>query len=65
MTSDLDARLRQHRSGYTHTTRRIGPELCVVAHRAFPTRIVAAAEERRLKSWKNPLKAIAHLSAPA
>lgn len=61
-TSDLDARLAQHRSGHTHTTARLGGEIELVAAKSFESRAHALAEEKRLKSWKNPTKVIAYLS---
>ena len=62
MTDDLEGRLHQHRSGRTHTTKRLGGNLRVVASRSFEKRSDAAAIERKLKAWKNPLKAIAFLT---
>ncbi len=62
MTSDLQARFQQHCNGHTHTTKRLGGELHIVASRSYPTHGEAAAVEKQLKSWKNPSKAIAHLS---
>ncbi len=64
MTSDLSARFQQHCAGHTHTTKRLGGDLVIVVSRDYPTREEAAATERLLKSWKNPAKAILHLSAP-
>ncbi len=61
-TNDLPARLAQHRAGHTHTTRRLGGDLVLVAHRQFATRAEALQVERMLKSWKSPAKAIAYLS---
>jgi putative endonuclease len=63
MTGNLERRLEQHRSGHTHTTRRLGGSLEVVASHKFSDRASAAIVERELKNWKNPQKAIAHLSA--
>ena len=60
-TTDLDARLAQHRRGHTYTTRRLGGELTLVAHRAFPSRSEAVRVERLLKNWKNPVKAAEYL----
>jgi putative endonuclease len=56
MTADLRARLEQHRSGGTQTTRRMTGQLELVAARAFATKHEAAVTERKLKSWKNPTK---------
>lgn len=61
-TNDLAARLQQHRMGQTYTTRRLGAELTLVAHRAFNTRGEALQVERLLKGWKSPRKAIEYLS---
>ncbi|RXK56298.1 GIY-YIG nuclease family protein [Oleiharenicola lentus] len=60
-TSDLSARLAQHRAGHTHTTKRMGGTIELIASREFASRTQAVAVERMLKAWKNPLKAIAYL----
>lgn len=60
-TNDLERRLQQHRSGHTHTTKRLGGEIELVANAAFATRKEALSVERRLKRWKSPAKAIAFL----
>ena len=60
-TSDLTARLKQHRSGQTHTTKRLGETLELVASRQFPSREEAMQAERMLKAWKNPRKAFEYL----
>ena len=65
MTADLTARLQQHRSGGTQTTRRMQGELTLVIHRDFPSQREALLMERKLKSWKNPTKAISFLSTLA
>jgi len=62
-TSDLEARLEQHRHGGTQTTRRMTGKLELIANRALPTWHDALALERRLKNWKNPQKAAAFLSS--
>ena len=62
MTSQLASRFKQHCEGHTHTTRRLGGDLQIVVSHDYPTRADAAATERLLKSWKNPAKAILHLS---
>ena len=56
-TADLAARLIQHRSGQTHTTKRLGENLELVASKHYSTRAEAIAIERMLKSWKSPRKA--------
>ena len=63
MTSDLGCRLEQHRNGQTHTTKRLGGDLQLVASKAYATRDEAAKIEKMLKSWKNPIKAQAFLSS--
>jgi predicted GIY-YIG superfamily endonuclease len=63
VTSDLEARLGQHRSGGTRTTRLMKGELVLVAARSFSTRQEANIIERKLKRWKNPSKALAFLTA--
>jgi len=63
MTSDLERRLHQHQSGQTHTTRRLGGGLQLLASRAFATREEAAAIEKKLKRWKDPAKAQAFLNS--
>jgi predicted GIY-YIG superfamily endonuclease len=63
MTDDLSRRLAEHARGHTHTTKRLGGGLCLVARREFSMRVEAAAFERKLKSWKNPAKAVAALRA--
>ena len=65
MTNDLERRLDEHRAGHTHTTKRLGGELTLVASRVYASRDAAAEMERRLKSWKNPARGGAFLSAPA
>jgi putative endonuclease len=60
-TRDLSARLKQHAAGHTHTTRRLGGAVELVAFREFATRNEAVAVERRLKAWKNPAKAADYL----
>jgi predicted GIY-YIG superfamily endonuclease len=37
-TGDLEARLAQHQRGHTHTTKRLGRPLTLVAARSFATR---------------------------
>jgi len=66
ITNDLEARLYQHRNGHTHTTRRLGGNILLLASARFPNRAEATRIERRLKLWKHPEKAIAFLqSIPA
>ena len=61
VTSDIDARLQQHKNGGTQTTRRMAGELKLIAVRKFATRQEANHVERHLKSWKSPAKALAYL----
>jgi predicted GIY-YIG superfamily endonuclease len=61
MTDNLERRFNQHHSGHTYSTRRLGGSIAVIAARRFPTREAAAEAEKRLKSWKNPTKAIEFL----
>jgi hypothetical protein len=44
-TVDLDARLAQHRRGHTHTTKRLGETLELVASKEFAT--LGSAEHRK------------------
>ncbi|MDX6767274.1 MAG: GIY-YIG nuclease family protein [Candidatus Methylacidiphilales bacterium] len=60
-TVDLEARLEQHLRGHTHTTKRLGPELQILASREFPTLPEARSFERFLKAKKNPRLALHHL----
>ncbi len=62
-TRDLEARLLQHERGSVHTTKRLGVPLEWVASAEFPDIKEAMEVERRLKSWKNPGKAIDWLSS--
>ena len=61
-TTDLTRRLAEHDRGHTHTTRRLGGTLELVALREFPTLTEARRCERLLKRKKNPQLAIAVLS---
>ena len=62
MTNNLERRLFEHRSGHTHSTRRLGGELKLVASRGFATREEARQCELLMKAWKNPGKAIEFLN---
>jgi len=57
-TPDLKARFAQHQRGHTHTTKRLGEKLEIVASKEFPTLKEAREMERRLKRKKNPRLAI-------
>ena len=60
---DLDARLAQHRRGHTHTTKRLGENLDLVASKEVATLAEARKIERTLKAKKNPRLAIQALQA--
>jgi putative endonuclease len=48
-TVDLDARLVQHQRGHTHTTKRLGENLTLIASKHFETLDEARKIERILK----------------
>ena len=58
---DLQARLAQHRRGHTHTTKRLGENVEIVASKEVTTLAEARRIERMLKAKKNPRLAIYHL----
>jgi predicted GIY-YIG superfamily endonuclease len=58
---NLDARLAQHQRGHTHTTKRLGEDLEVVAAKEVATLDEARRLERLLKAKKNPPVAIYYL----
>jgi len=58
---DLDARLAQHRRGHTHTTKRLGEKLELVASKHVETLDEARRTERMLEAKKNPQLAIYYL----
>ena len=60
-TVDLERRLGEHRRGHTHTTKRLGDNLKLVASRAYNSLEEARCIERLLKAKKNPVLAIYHL----
>ena len=60
-TVDLDARFAQHERGHTHTTKRLGKTLELVASKEFATLSEACNVERMLKRKKNPQLAINYL----
>ena len=51
---DLEARFKQHERGHTHTTKRLGGALQIVASREYATLQEVRAVERKLKAKKNP-----------
>jgi predicted GIY-YIG superfamily endonuclease len=60
-TKDLQTRVARHNTGTVHSTKRLGLPLELVASREFDTIGEAYAMEKKLKSWKNPSKALAFL----
>jgi len=60
-TVDLYARLAQHLRGHTHTTKRLGENVEVVASKKVATLREARRIERVLKAKKNPKLAMYHL----
>jgi predicted GIY-YIG superfamily endonuclease len=58
---DLDARFAQHLRGHTHTTKRLGKNIEVVASKEVETLTEARRIERTLKAKKNPKLAIYYL----
>ncbi len=60
-TVDLDARFAQHLRGHTHTTKRLGENIKVVASKEVATLTEARRIERILKAKKNPKLAIYYL----
>jgi len=57
-TTDLRRRLEQHRQGHTHSTRRLGPVLELVAALEIGDLAQARRLERELKRKKNPRLAL-------
>ena len=57
-TTDLKRRIDQHRHGHTHSTRRLGKELELVAALELATLEEARALEREMKRKKNPRLAL-------
>ncbi len=57
-TTDLQRRLEQHRSGHTHSTRRLGDSLELVASLEVSTLAEARDLERQMKRKKNPQLAL-------
>jgi predicted GIY-YIG superfamily endonuclease len=60
-TVDLDARIAQYRREHTHTTKRLGENLELVASKSVETLTEARKIERILKAKKNPQLAIHYL----
>ena len=61
-TVDVDRRLAEHKRGHTHTTRRLGQSIEMMADRPFKSLAEARRFARWLKSKKNPELAIYHLN---
>jgi predicted GIY-YIG superfamily endonuclease len=57
-TVDLAARFSQHLRGHTHTTKRLGGNLEIIARKECATLSEARRIERALKAKKNPSAAI-------
>jgi predicted GIY-YIG superfamily endonuclease len=60
---DLRARFVQHLRGHTHTTKRLGENIEVVASKQAATLNEARRIERTLKAKKNPKLAIYYLQS--
>jgi len=54
----LERRFAQHRSGHTHSTKRLGDDLEIVASLEVSTLEEARALEREMKRKKNPRLAL-------
>ena len=61
-TQNLERRVTEHRRGHTHTTRRLGESLELVAAKEVATLAEARGLERMLKRKKNPRLAILALN---
>jgi putative endonuclease len=62
-TTDLERRLKDHRRGQTHSTKRLGGNLEIVAAVELTTLSEARAPEREMKRKKNPRLALALLQS--
>ena len=60
-TTNLERRLKEHRHGQTHSTKRLGDNLEIVAAVELATLDEARALEREMKRKKNPRLAMAML----
>jgi predicted GIY-YIG superfamily endonuclease len=58
---DLDARFAQHVRRHTHTTKRLGDAIEIIASKEVATLREARRIERALKAKKNPKLAIHYL----
>jgi putative endonuclease len=62
-TTNLERRVREHRQGQTHTTKRLGNNLEVIAAVELTAMDEARALERELKRKKNPRLVLAMLQS--
>ena len=62
-TTNLERRLKEHRRGQTHSTKRLGDNLEIVAAAELATLDEARALEREMKRKKNPQLALAMLQS--
>jgi putative endonuclease len=62
-TTDMERRLKDHRRGQTHSTKRLGGNLEIVAAVELATLDEARALERAMKRKKNPRLALALLQS--
>jgi len=62
-TTDLERRFKDHRRGQTHSTKRLGGNLEIVAAVELATLGEARALEREMKRKKNPRLALALLQS--
>jgi putative endonuclease len=62
-TKNLERRLKEHQRGQTHSTRRLGHNLEIVAAVELATLDEARALEREMKRKKNPRLALALLQS--
>ncbi|MFN2507575.1 MAG: GIY-YIG nuclease family protein [Chthoniobacterales bacterium] len=63
-TKNLQRRILEHQHGGTHTTRRFGSDLTLIASKQVSSITAARQLERELKRKKNPNLAIYTLSRP-
>ena len=63
-TNDLERRLMEHRQGKTHTTRRLGETIELLASKQCADLLAARRMERALKAKKNPALALYYLQQP-
>ncbi|MGO9588322.1 MAG: GIY-YIG nuclease family protein [Limisphaerales bacterium] len=62
-TTNLERRLEEHRRGQTHSTKRLGGNLEIVAAVELAALAEACALEREMKRKKNPQLALAILQS--